>query len=290
MITRALGIAASHRPLAQVLAATPFVKNVLRARTLAPDGLLNGFWGAFDHREDACAAIPANLPRDWNRLGLHHDLHDKKAQAIALDWLARELTPGARVVHLGGGDGGLYDLLVENETMPDGVEWLVVETLALVEAAAAHTRGGLSFATTLPEHAPDILIVSGYLQYVHADMVGFFASLPWEPGAILINKAPLALGSAFWTLQNLGRAVTPYRVYREAEFVAAIDRAGFDVLDRWTAPELRVDIPFHPERSVAALSGLWLKKRKPPISAPCKPGLTSLSLRLSLRVPQALNR
>ncbi len=290
MIIRALGIAASHRPLAQVLAATPFVKTVLRARTLAPDGLLNGFWGAFDHREDACAAIPANLPRDWNRLGLHHDQHDKKAQAIALDWLARELTPGARVVHLGGGDSGLYDLLVENETMPDGVEWLVVETLALVEAAAAHTRGGLSFATTLPEHAPDILIVSGYLQYVHTDMVGFLASLPWEPGAILINKAPLALGSAFWTLQNLGRAVTPYRVYREAEFVAAIDRAGFDVLDRWTAPELRVDIPFHPERSVAALSGLWLKKRKPPISAPCKPGLTSLSLRLSLRVPQALNR
>lgn len=290
MITRALGIAASHRPLATVLAVTPFVKSVLRARTLGSGGGVNGFWGAFDHREDACAAIPAHLPRDWNVAGLHHDLRGQQAHAIALEWLARELFAGARVVDLGGGFGGLCDLLIAQDQMPEGVAWTVVETPALVEAAAARVRTGLAFTTTLPEQAPDILIVSGYLQYVHADMASFFARLPWEPGAILINKAPLALGGAFWTLQNLGRAVTPYRVYREAEFVAAIDRAGFDVLDRWTTPELRIDIPFHPERRVPALCGLWLRKRKPPISAPVKRSITSMSFRMSLKVAQQQGR
>jgi putative methyltransferase (TIGR04325 family) len=283
VITRALGIAASHRPLAQVLAATPFVKSVLRARTLAPGGAVNGYWGAYDHREDACAAIPAQMPRDWNVVGLHQDLRGQKAHAIALEWLARELTAGARVVDLGGGYGGLCDQLIEQGQMPEGVEWLVVETPALVDAAAARVRPGLAFATALPEQAPDILIVSGYLQYAHADMASFFASLPWEPGAILINKTPVAQGGAFWTLQNLGRAVTPYRVYREAEFVAAIDRAGFDVLDRWTAPELRIDIPFHPEKRVPGLTGLWLRKRKPPISTQWKPRSASMSFRFALQ-------
>jgi putative methyltransferase (TIGR04325 family) len=280
VIARVLSLAAARRPFAPVVAALPFAKSVVRSRTLRAGGIVNGFWGAFDTLDEAKAAIPANLGSGWNEAGLHHDLSGQPAFTVAIDWITRTLQPGAQVVDLGGGQGGLQRRLAAANALQDRVDWLVVETPTQV--AASEPADGLRFADTLPEEAPDLLIVSGYLQYTHEDMVAFLAGLPWQPRHILINKTPIAHGQAFWTLQNLGVAVAPYRVYREADFMAAIDRAGYAVLDRWTARELAVDVPFHPERRVPALTGLWLEKRKAPVKNIILPGVASMSYRVSL--------
>jgi putative methyltransferase (TIGR04325 family) len=280
VLARVLSLAAARRPFAPVVAALPFAKQVVRNRTLCAGGIVNGFWGAFDHLDDAKAAIPANLGSDWSHAGTGHDLSHQPAFAVPIDWLTRTLQPGARVVDLGGGQGGLQRRLAAAGTLPDGVDWLVVETAAMV--AASKPADGLRFAEALPDQAPNLLIVSGYLQYAHADMADFLAGLPWPVQNILINKTPIGMGEAFWTLQNLGAAVAPYRVYREADFMAAIDRAGYAVLDRWTAPELSVDVPFHPQRRVPALTGLWLEKRKAPVKNIILPGIASMSYRVSL--------
>jgi putative methyltransferase (TIGR04325 family) len=80
------------------------------------------------------------------------------------------------------------------------------------------------------------------------------------PQHILFNKLPLTTGHAYWTLQNFGPAICPYRVFNEKEFLGCLQTAGYVLRDRWAVPELACDVPFHPRHCVPQFSGLYFER------------------------------
>ena len=105
----------------------------------------------------------------------------------------------------------------------------------------------------------DILLSAGALQFMSESVPGLIEKLSVKPQHILLNKLPLTDGPAYWTLHNFGRAVTPYRVYNEGEFLQYFEQAGYKVRDRWINNDMSCDIPFHPERTVPEFTGLCLE-------------------------------
>jgi putative methyltransferase (TIGR04325 family) len=264
MLTRLIKVATSRAGMAARLGDAFGVRARVKDRVLASDGFINSFWGVYQSADEARADATPSLAGDWNVIGLHADLSDQMTLEHVARLVADVLQPGMRVMDLGGGFGGLYYTLRDIGYVPPRTVWRVVEVPALlpraraiaIERGAAH----LSFSHSGNGFAPDMVIAAGYMQYVHDTLDAFFAMLAPSVQHVMINKIALTDAASFWTLQNLGAANVAYRIYSEEDVRAAIARSGFKTRDRWEVPELSIDIPFHPERRVRALSGLWLQR------------------------------
>jgi putative methyltransferase (TIGR04325 family) len=108
--------------------------------------------------------------------------------------------------------------------------------------------------------AVEIFLSAVNIKYIHDSGPGILEKAPAAPSHIILNKLPLTHGPAYWTLQNFGPAISPYRIYNERDFLSYFEKAGYVLRDRWAVPELSCDVPFHPQRFVPHLSGLYLEK------------------------------
>lgn len=106
----------------------------------------------------------------------------------------------------------------------------------------------------------DILLCAGVMQYMGEPIPLLLEKLPALPAHILLNKLPLTRSQGYWTLQNFGTAVSPYRVFNEKEFFDYFEKGGYALRDRWVVPELSCDVPFHPEYFVPHFTGLYFEK------------------------------
>ena len=188
----------------------------------------------------------------------------------ALLWLEHALADGARGVFDLGGHIGLayygFGRLVE---LPADLDWQVHDLPGVMatgrEWAAGHDiEGRLRFADS-PRDANgcDLLISSGTLQYLEYELPDLLAVLDTPPRHVLINLSPIHPERGFFTLQNLGIAVCPYRVIGLPALVEAMGRLGYAVRDQWELPERQLRIPFAPERHLDHYSGLYFRMTRP---------------------------
>jgi len=85
------------------------------------------------------------------------------------------------------------------------------------------------------------------------------SSVPF-PKHIIINKVPLIDKTpSFWTIQNFGASISPYRIYNRKEFLGYFERFGYRIVDTWEVPDLSCDIPFHPEHTISRMAGMHLR-------------------------------
>ncbi len=113
----------------------------------------------------------------------------------------------------------------------------------------------------------DIMLALGVLQYLPDPLgengPGLLETLPSLPEHILINKIALTDVPDFWTAQNYLYSVCPYRFFNRIKFLDYFEARGYRLQDRWTVPEIDLEIPFHPERTMVGLEGLYLKLGAP---------------------------
>ncbi|MBR0657131.1 methyltransferase, TIGR04325 family [Plastoroseomonas arctica] len=262
-------VALCRSPVGEALRRVPGLERAYARRMLNSERKPGLFAGCYATYGEAMAAIPPGRVAGWDNTGcadiFNGPLPNQPSAHAVFFWLSRLLEAGARLVDYGGGPGVTYRLYAQRATSPVGVTWTVVDLPAIVargrEVAAAGTLEGIAFAETLAEAGPcDILLSAGALQYMEHSIPGLLASLATKPRHIILNKVPLTSGAAYWSLQNQGPAVCPYRIYNAADFLAYFEAEGYTVADRWRVAELTCDIPFHPRRSIDEQCGFLFSR------------------------------
>jgi putative methyltransferase (TIGR04325 family) len=227
------------------------------------------FMGVFSSFDEARAAAPKSkhVGFDHPEYPTHHLDRMKRIESHdypTILWLSRALRSGSKVFDFGGNVGVHYYAYGNYITFPSGISWLVCDIDGLVklgrDIAAKEGATSLSFTRNIADaEGADIYIASGILQYVEISLPGVLASMRSKPIHVFLNKLPLYDGEQFITLQNAGAIVTPQYVFNRNDFLAAMRRAGYGLVDSWGAPGYSCQVPFHLGKDVPLYSGLYLR-------------------------------
>lgn len=145
------------------------------------------------------------------------------------------------VTDLGGHLGVKYHAFRKFLDLPKDTSWQVVDVPAVCKEGRRRQRSGetsLQYFEDSEKTAPcDVLLCSGVLQYLDYSLAEAVARLPSRPRLILLNKVAISKGSAFYTLESLGRARIPYHVTTIADLDRAREALGYRLLSRWSIPD-----------------------------------------------------
>ncbi|WP_322103415.1 methyltransferase, TIGR04325 family [Paraburkholderia sp. J41] len=244
-----------------------------------------GVYGSFAHAERAATGFNTV---GWNDEGIAKVLVHEEADAAppgfqtsqfaVMLWLSRLLKSDQAVLDMGGAGGVFYEICSRYDLLPAPMRWHVVDVPEMVKRGIArHQRlksSMISFGTELGEAPPSaIMLMLGVMQYLPDPLgengPGVLETVAALPSHILINKLPLLDEGEVWTIQNHVTSAMPYRLFNRRKVMAYFESHGYRLRDRWTVPELSVDIPFHPERTVPVLEGLHFEREAiPPVPAP----------------------
>lgn len=228
------------------------------------------FTGVFSTYELAQEHIPQIYRVGWNnkesaRLWLHqYDMIQPTAYS-AFFWIHEILKENDTLVDYGGSIGLSYYGYTERTALPKGVTWNVVEVPRIAQtgrelAAKNHAASLIFYDDLLKAPASTLLFSAGTIQYVNDGVPGFLEKLSFLPKHIIINKLPLIDDTpSFWTIQNFGASISPYRIYNRDEFLQYFKGFGYHIVDGWEVPDLSCDIPFHPGHTISRMTGLYLR-------------------------------
>ncbi|MGO8717856.1 MAG: methyltransferase, TIGR04325 family [Acidobacteriaceae bacterium] len=251
----------------------PGVERAFEKYTFARKNETGIFAGVFSTYEEARGHIPESYRVGWDnkessRLWLsHYDMIQPTAYSTFF-WIQSILKENDCLVDYGGSIGLSYYGYTERTDLPEGVTWNIVEVPSVAEAgrqlAKKNNATGLVFHDDLRKAPPSTVFFSaGTIQYIPDGVPGFLEKLAAFPVHIILNKIPLTdRTESFWTIQNFGTSISPYRVYNRAEFLGYFRNCGYEVVDSWEVPDLSCDIPFHPQHAVQRMTGLYLRRWK----------------------------
>jgi putative methyltransferase (TIGR04325 family) len=240
---------------------------------------MNLFFGLYDSFEDAERAAAEFNKVGWDDEGiakvLVHENSDEPPQlfqtsqfAVML-WLSKLIKSGTGILDVGGAGGIFYEICMRYGLLAAPLRWHVVDVPEMVKRGIArHQRlnsSMISFGTNLVEApASDIMLMLGVIQYLPDPLgekgPGILEAVKELPTHVVINKVPLIDDGEVWTLQNHVTSVMPYRLFSRRKFIEYFEAHGYRLRDRWLVPELNVDIPFHPERSLSVFEGVHFER------------------------------
>jgi putative methyltransferase (TIGR04325 family) len=170
-----------------------------------------------------------------------------------------------------GGNVGVHYLRYRRYLKLDNVKWIVFDLPKIVAA-------GRETCTKLPnivfindiaefnEPQIDILLASGSMQYLASPdlLLQKMIGNGIRPAHVLINRLPLYDGPQFVTLQNGGLVYYPQYVFNHATYIKTIANLGYELIDTWPDAADSCIIPFHPEMSIRAYTGLYFSQKARP--------------------------
>ncbi len=236
----------------------------------------NLYFGVYNTYEDALEQArelsSAQLPSTYDVEGATTKYMDqieslRPCDYPAMFWVDRILRDGGRkVFDLGGHLGLAYYSYHRYITYPADLVWRVHD-LPRVMAAGKTLAGELDQAGSLQfSETPtggdgfDLLISSGALQYLEYRLPDLIDRLDRPPRHVLFNLTPLHPDKSFFTLQNLGIAICPYRVESLARLIDDMKARGYSLRDHWRLDERQLRIPFEPGYEVRSYHGCYFER------------------------------
>jgi putative methyltransferase (TIGR04325 family) len=228
------------------------------------------FSGVYPTFAAASKAIPANRNNSYDNPDsasfLGHKSSVRCSDYPVLFWLARLLPDNPNVFDFGGYLGISYYSFEKFLGYPSALQWKIYDVPAVVNAgtklAREKGRSQLSFTTSFDRaQESSLLLAFGSLQFPEQTLAEFLQPLPQRPRHILLNKLPLTARETFYTLHNMGPALAPYRIANREEFLQSMADLDYELVDSWENPEFGCYIPFHPDHSVRAFSGMYLRQK-----------------------------
>ena len=232
----------------------------------------NAYQGKYATYAEAKAATPPTLPNSYaltDTSGMYRDQHSRirVSDYPMVHWLAKLLGDGQRrIFDLGGHMGVSYYGFRHYVEYPADMRWLVHDVPDIVRDGRewAHTHDPerlLSFTDSrFDASGHDILVTSGALQYLDFTLPELLQALPDPPKHVVINLVPMHPTQGYFTLQNIGRAILPYRVSAIPEFIAAMQALGYRVVDQWHSAERYIRVPFEPTCRIDGYEGFYFQK------------------------------
>jgi putative methyltransferase (TIGR04325 family) len=253
----------------------PFVEAAYGRNALFRTNHTGLFYGVYRSYEEALAAIPPSRLAGWDNEASASiwvdDVYQRDPNFVktsiypVLFWLSRIMREGTSLIDYGGSIGLTYYRYMRLAGLPANARWIVVEVPKIVaegrRVAVREAALGLEFETAI-DAIPncDVLLSAGALQFMEKSVPGLLDLRASKPPHVILNKVPLTPGEAYWTLQNFGPAISPYRIYNEAEFIGYFKNAGYVIKDRWVMAELACRIPFHPDKYIQRFTGLYFER------------------------------
>lgn len=235
------------------------------------------FLGVFDTAAAAAASAPGHLPMGYDQpaaAAMYRDQLDHVAleDYPVLYWLRRLGPEVHRLFDYGGHVGVKYYAYARYLSFPADFVWTVCDVAAVARAGAALAQekgaGNLRFVTDVAAvDGQDLLMCSGSLQYIEPALSAQLRPVARKPKHVVVNAAPYHDGRTFFTLNSIGTAFCPYKVQNLGAFVAGMSQLGYELVDRWTIPGKGCVVPLHPELSVHAYTGMYLRLRQPSTKA-----------------------
>lgn len=233
----------------------------------------HAYYGIYRSYEEALASLPKTLPGTYDVQATERMYRDRFERIRCIDypmvhWLSKLLADGERgVFDLGGHTGVSYYGFGRYLAYPDDLRWTIHDVPAAVAAGRliageCDTRGLLRFTDRADDaQGHGVLLAAGVLQYLQYTLPEFLARLADPPRHVLVNMTPMHPQRGYFTLQNLGIAICPYRIMALPEFLAGMATLGYEVVDRWESREYQVRVPFAPQHMVDRYTGLYLRRR-----------------------------
>lgn len=216
----------------------------------------------------ASASLPATYDVEQAALMYLKQLQElRTCDYPALHWFAHVMdTGGRKVMDLGGHVGLGYYGFKRYLRLPEDLDWCVHdlprvrETGALLAGRRGETRN-LRFTDQAEDaDGADLLISAGALQYLPYSLPELLAKLDHPPRHVIFNLTPLHDVLDFFTLQNLGIAICPYRIGSMPGLMDEMARLGYESRDQWDLADRRVRIPFHEICDVKSYYGGYFER------------------------------
>lgn len=238
------------------------------------------YYGIYDSYAQALADAPPTLPTTYDieasgRMYRSHLDKIKVSDYPALHWLSRLLATGNRLVFdLGGHIGLSYYGFGGYLDYPEDLRWLVHDVPTVVSAGRSWAlnhdpKGRLAFTDSrLDASGASILFTSGALQYLDYTLPELLQQLERPPTHVVVNMVPMHPSRGYFTLQNIGFAICPYRIAAVPEFVAGMQALGYTVVDHWQSFERHLEVPFAASCDIDSYHGFFFLRDPDFLSAP----------------------
>jgi putative methyltransferase (TIGR04325 family) len=184
----------------------------------------------------------------------------------ALFYLRHITAENASVLDIGGSAGNLFYCYSQYLEFASSLSWTVYELPEVAQSgrqlAAARSESRLRFITDLREcGAVDIMLISGALHYFDETPVSFMERLPAKPRHVIVNRSPFLRGISAVAIQDAGSYLAAARIVERDHFLRDMASANYELVDEWSAPELGLRLPLHPDLCVHAYSGFYFRLR-----------------------------
>jgi putative methyltransferase (TIGR04325 family) len=239
-------------------------------------GMNNLYYGVFDNfaaaKQQANALSTQRLPSTYNvesagRMYRGQLQQPHVSDYAAMFWLQRMLNEGARkVFDLGGHIGLAYYIYEHLMNLPADIDWCVHDVPLVMQTGREWARehdpsGRLRFANDLSQaDGCDLLISSGALQYMDYSLPELLQRLRVQPTHVLVNRTPMHPNKRYFTLQNLGIAICPYRVESIEQTIDEMHHLGYTLQGRWDLLDRHLRIPFHRGYAIDRYYGFYFKQ------------------------------
>lgn len=228
------------------------------------------FSGVYPSFAAALAAIPPGRNNSYDNPDsatfLGHTASVQSSDYPALFWLSQLLPQNPNVFDFGGYLGISYYSFEKFLAYPQTLQWTIYDVPAVVAAgtklAEAKGRRNLFFTNSFERaEQSSLLLAFGSLQFPERTLAEFLQPLARRPHHLLLNKLPLTEGKTFFTLHNMGPALSPYRIANREEFLQSLAALDYEPVASWENLEFGCSIPFHPAHSIPAFSGMYLRHK-----------------------------
>ena len=227
--------------------------------------------GVFKTFDDALHAMPAHatVGYDQSDLGPDQTLSQTTAAKTIgqldsrdypiLFWLKAALPGTTSVFNLGGNVGTEYYSYLRYLPEIARLSWIICEIPHVAAAgrrlASARNASNLTFTESVEDgDGCSILICTGTLQYLPYALDEAMAAWRVKPSTVIIADTPAWDGPSFVTIQNVGYAFVPYRVFSKPALEMSFKALGYRLADEWKYPR-RLSVPFARDHTLDSYCG-----------------------------------